>query len=99
MASELAPGGILIELRGVPAWVVGAFKLHAAPEPTIPPTAQVPPRQNRPRERRSRSRTRSSARGSPDDDPAPGRAGLPTLRVIPPAEFRRALDAALGGRR
>jgi hypothetical protein len=52
----------------------------------------------RPREHRSRSRIRSSARGSPDDDPAPGRAGRPELRVIPPAEFRRQLDAALGGR-
>jgi hypothetical protein len=54
----------------------------------------------RPREHRSRSRTRQASRDGPDgDDPAPGRAGLPTLRVIPPAVCRRQVDSALGGRR
>jgi hypothetical protein len=49
---------------------------------------------------RSRRTARTvGSRGDPDDDPGPGRAGLPELRVIPPAEFRRQLDAALRGRR
>jgi hypothetical protein len=88
MARQLArPAGITIELRGVAAWVVGAFKLHAAPEPTIPPTDQVPARQNRPREQRVRSRVKAASRGDPDEPP---------LAEIQPAEFWRAVDAWQG---
>jgi hypothetical protein len=43
----------------------------------------------RPREQRPRRRLKTATRGDPDEPP---------LDEIPPAEFRRQLDAALGGR-
>jgi hypothetical protein len=90
MANRVAPArtGITIEMRGVPAWVVGAFKLHAAPGPTVPPTSQVPSRQNRPREQRPHSRVKAASRGDPDEPP--------DLAEISPAVFWRAVDAWQG---
>jgi len=79
------------------------FEQRIAPPTIAPPIVHVPlvraEHLASPREHRSRSRTRPASRGSPDDDPEPGRAGLPTFRVTSPAEFRRQLDAALGGMR
>jgi hypothetical protein len=53
-------------------------------------TRRERPREHRPRSRRhqaSRSRTRQASRDGPDDDPAPGRAGLPELRSASRSEL------------
>jgi hypothetical protein len=89
---------------GVPEWVVTALKRRAAFERARDrrrsPVIHVMERREsspRPRGHRFRRvrRVSSSSRGDPDDD-EPGGAGLPELRVIDPAEFRRAVDRALG---
>jgi hypothetical protein len=60
-----------------------------------PPRIHVREPVARPRERRAPTRRSAPSRGSPDDDPEPGRAGLP-LEVRSLSRFRRDVDAWLG---
>ena len=61
--------------------LTGSTQLRRAPAIHTPQRRENAGRQGGRRTRRVR-RASSSSRGDPDDDPAPGRAGLPELRVI-----------------
>jgi hypothetical protein len=94
--------GVMFNVNGAPNRVVKALRRRAVFERAEPKAASAPQRESiavvaTPREHRPSASRRASPRGSPDDEPGPGRAGQHELRVIPLAVFRRELRRALGG--
>jgi hypothetical protein len=87
VSRDVAPGGIVVELRGVPAWVATAWK-QAEARPRSGPRRAATTSRVRPRGRRATVRAAASRDGPSDEPP---------LAILPPAVLRRWLLHALGG--